>query len=583
MSIQKSYKHILVGGSGFIGSQVALELVRRGESVLSIARGGHEKSLPGVDTLVLDVADQKALRDFFPIGERVYILIGQNHAEFNGKAELQTLQNLIEVLNERRPKTVLYLSSALVYGETMSPADESYPPHPADLYSQFKVAAEALLQQSLHPSMCLGILRLANVYGGKKNRGFIGLIMDRLSRADRTPIIVNGDGLQERDYIFIDDVAKALLAVADGLKQSDIVNIATGKSHTLLDIVHAVAEITGEPFPYERNNKTLVEVGKSRIANHKLQTRYGYAPQVTLRAGLQETLRRSVDSSVTVRGKQILLLGGEGFIGRNLASYFGENNHCVSVGRNPSLFAKRQDRFIQSNPYQAPVSGEYDVVVHLIDSKAPLEDFDRAEQQLMTNFKLKDDGHLIVFSSAVVYANPDSEYGQRKRKLERLYAERAEKLGLQFTILRPFNLFGPFQLPYHPGSLVANLLYNVLTGTVTEINDMETRRDFMYAGDLGKFVERVLSEKKTGTYDVGSGSLVRVRDLITRLEAAVFGHKIDYIDKAVREGIPDQPADTAALSAQIPMVDFDAGLRRTFLFYQDNLHLLQGYVDRKNS
>lgn len=581
MHAKKSYKNILVGGSGFIGSQLSLELVRRGESVLSIARSGHGESVSGVDRLILDVADEKALQDYFPLGERVYILIGQNHAEFNVEKELQTLKKLIDILNERHPKEVLYLSSALVYGETEIPADESTLPHPGDLYSQFKYSAEALLHQTLHSDIRLGILRLANVYGGKKNRGFIGLIMDRLARAESEPLIVNGDGLQERDYIFVDDVAKAILAVADGLKKNDIVNIATGKSHTLLDIVDEISHITGQPFPYEKNNKTLVEVGRSRISNQKLRGVYGFRPQVSLREGLRETLRRSVDSSGVISGKRMLFLGGEGFIGRNLANYFGENNQCYSVGRRPSLFSERPDNFIQANPYQTKLEGKYDVIVHLIDNKIPLERFEREEEKLLTHISLNKNGHLIVFSSAVIYANPDSEYGQRKRRLEALCTRYAQEHGIQLTILRPFNLFGPYQLPYRPGSLIANLLYNVLTRKVTEINDMETRRDFTYVGNLGKFVEHVLKEKKTGIFDVGSGKLVQVRDLLAHLEEVVFGQKIDFIDKAVREGIPDQPADEA-LSAHIHMVDFDAGLRRTLLFYQDNLHLLRDYVERKD-
>lgn len=575
----KLYKNILVGGSGFIGSQLSQELMRRGESVVSISRSSSEANSQ-CETLVLDVSRKEELERHFPRGERVYILIGQNHVKFNGKEELSTLRQLVTVLNERRPKEVIYLSSVLVYGERSTPAHESTSLHPADPYSQFKCEAEVLLRESLHPTIRLGILRLSNVYGGKKNRGFIGLIMDWLTRRESGMLTVNGDGLQERDYIFIDDVAKAILSVADGLKKSDTINIATGKSHTLIDILNTVSLVTGAPFPYEKNNKPLVEVGKSRVSNEKLRTVYQCTPQVTLRQGLEKTISRVLEGKSAIEGKNILLLGGEGFVGRNIALYFGRTNVCVSVGRQPSHFSPRFDTFLSVDPYQASVPGQYDIVIHLIDHKVPLSHFEREEEGLLERLPLKPNGRLIVFSSAVIYANPESEYGQRKQKLETWYVNACAKRGVRLTILRPFNLFGPFQLPYRPGSLVANLMCNFLLGKSTEINDMEARRDFMCAEDLGKFIELVFQEGKDGSFDVGSGQLIQVRNLLEHLQQTIFTRRLSIVDKAIRESIPDLPADTA-LSAHISMVDFDAGLRRTLLFYQTNIHLLKGYVERK--
>lgn len=573
----KSYQNILVGGSGFIGLQLSQELIQRGESVVSISRSPSEANHQ-YKTLVLDVSQKEELERHFPRGERVYILIGQNHARFNGTEELGTLKQLVTVLNERRPKEVIYLSSVLVYGETSSPAYESAPLLPTDPYSQFKCEAEALLKKSLHPDIRLGILRLSNVYGGKKNRGFIGLIMDRLTKRENDTLIVNGDGLQERDYIFIDDVAKAILAVADGLKKSDIVNIATGESHTLIDILNMVSLLTGAPFPYEKNNRSLVEVSKSRVSNEKLRTVYRYTPHVTLRQGLEATISRSLKGETMIRGKNILLLGGEGFVGRNIALYFGPTNMCVSVGRQPSYFSPRSDTFLAIDPYRIPIPGQYDIIIHLIDHKVPLPYFEREEERLLEQLPLKPDGRLIVFSSAVIYANPDSEYGQRKQKLENWYVNACTKRGIHLTILRPFNLFGPFQLPYRPGSLVANLMCNFILGKSTEINDMEARRDFMCAEDLGKFVEYVVCEGKDGSFDVGSGKLIQVRELLEHLQQTIFARRLSIVDKAIRESIPDLPAETT-LSAHIPMLDFNIGLQRTFLFYQANIHLLKGYVE----
>jgi nucleoside-diphosphate-sugar epimerase len=484
-------------------------------------------------------------------------------------------------LNERLPKKVLYLSSVLVYGEAVEPATEETPCYPADQYSQFKCAAEALLCERLDQKIALGVLRLANVYGGRKNRGFIGLVMDRLAQGRGTKLVLNGDGLQERDYIFIDDVVAALIAVKRSLKQNDTINIATGESHTLLDILYEVAEITGQPLLYEKNNKELVEVGKSRIKNEKLEKQYHFSPFYGLRTGLQETYLRSVVPQEKISGKKFLFIGGEGFIGRNLATYFSKENDCTSVGQHPSLFTGRRDAYIKADPYRDVISGEYDVVVHLIDNKIPLSVFESEEQQLVGHFSLRPGGHLILFSSAVVYANPNSEYGKRKKTLEAFYTRYCSEHNITLTIFRPFNIFGPFQLPYRQGSLVANLMCNFLLNKSTEINDMEARRDFMYVADIARFVERALVGKRSGVFDIGSGRLIQIRDLIECLDHNVFPVKGNIVDKHTKEHTPDQPAERT-LSLILPMVDFDEGLKRTFAFYRSNTHLLQEYAKRKS-
>lgn len=576
--MEKWYKNILVGGSGFIGSTLAMRLAQKGESVLVIARH-RGPVIPGVDTLILDIHDQKLVEQSFPAGENVFILIGQNSANFNIKDELQNLRNLIKALNRLQPKRVFYTSSALVYGECDEPAHENDQMAPVEEYSRFKLAAEELLQKNLESTIHLGILRLANVYGSPKNRGFIGLVLGHLAKGETGEILLNGDGQQERDYIFLDDVIEALLVLQKGLKKSEAINIATGKSSTLLEIVRTISTLVNKPIPFALSGKTLTEVGRSRISNEKLKEKYRYTPKATLAVGLRKTYQRyheetaKISPSKDTLKKKMLLVGGEGFIGRNLAAYFSHHYDCYSTGRSISLFPGRGDNFIQLNPYREAVPGEYDVVIHLIDNKISPKLIFREEKKLLHHLNLKPNAHLIIFSSAVVYVNPNSEYGQRKKNLEKFYQDYCEQHGIYLTIFRPFNLFGPFQLPYRQGSLVANLIYNFLTGKATEINDMEAKRDFVYAPDIVKFIEYVLFQHKNGIFDIGSGKLTRVRDVINHLNQTVFQKPISIIDRQVRESIPEQPA-TQVLSTITPMVDFDEGLKQTFVFYKKYFHLL---------
>jgi len=275
---------------------------------------------------------------------------------------------------------------------------------------------------------------------------------------------------------------------------------------------------------------------------------------------------------------KLLLLGGEGFIGRNLAQYFSETNACLSVGNEKSRFEKRKDLFSRGNPYEQKISHESDIVIHLIDNNVLPDFFVEQEKKLVRNIGLNKRQHIILFSSAAIYANPDSEYGQRKQLLEKFYTEYCNERGIRLTIFRLFNTFGPYQVPYRQGSLVSNLIYNYLNRKSTEINDMEAKRDFIYSRDIAKFVTYAITNKLQGTLDIGSGRLTRIKDLISLLEEKVFKDHIDIVDKGIKENMAGRQA-TGDAAESIDVTGLESGLIKTAEFYKDNLNILKNYVE----
>lgn len=274
---------------------------------------------------------------------------------------------------------------------------------------------------------------------------------------------------------------------------------------------------------------------------------------------------------------KVLLLGGEGFIGRNLAEYFSVKNTCLSVGNEKSRFEKRDDEFLLAKPYEEKVDHESNVIVHLMDNDVFPDSFVEQEKKLVENIGLGTKHHLIVFSSAVIYANPDSEYGQRKQLLEKFYKEYCREHGISLIILRLFNTFGPYQIPYRQGSLAGNLIYNALNGKKTEINDREATRDFLYAGDIPKFIEYVVANKIEGTYDIGSGELVSIRELIALLEEKVMEKTLDISYRDVRELASSRCAE-GDIVGKIDLTKLEAGLKKTVKFYEDNMPIVESYV-----
>lgn len=279
---------LLIGGTGFIGTELAGALIGNGREVISIGR--HEKSNHPGRVQVLDMSDHEAVQKFLPAAQSVFILNGQNSKNFDAVQELKNLEVLVGVMNKQQPKKVLYLSSALVYGETIAPAREQDVCVPVDQYSQFKYQAETLLRERLNKNIVLGILRVSNVYGNPSNRGFIHWLLQSVKEGKE--LILNGEGVQERDYIFVDDVVTALVQIEQLLKRSDIINVAFGKSYSLKDVVNEVGIIINTQVNYSVNHEESVEVQRSVMDISKLCNEYGVAIAHDLRSGLEYTLKR---------------------------------------------------------------------------------------------------------------------------------------------------------------------------------------------------------------------------------------------------------------------------------------------------
>ncbi|MEF3692462.1 MAG: NAD-dependent epimerase/dehydratase family protein [Candidatus Moraniibacteriota bacterium] len=272
-------------------------------------------------------------------------------------------------------------------------------------------------------------------------------------------------------------------------------------------------------------------------------------------------------------GKRVLILGGEGFIGRNIAEVLSDESECFSVGNIKSFFLERNDSFLKINPYKEAVNSDFDVYIHLIDNQVELDNFLKEERNLMKNLSISRNSHLIVFSSAVVYANPDSPYGKRKLELEKFYEEFCQRKNINLTTVRLFNIYGKYHLPYRQGGLVANIFFNYLNGLPVEINDLETKRDFIYATDMAIIIKDIINSKKFGKYDLATGKLISIGEIIEILKNNVI-KKLKIINKNNGEKILS-PAGNNELSKILNLVKIEDGLKKAYLFYEKNNQLIK--------
>ncbi|MDR2766236.1 MAG: NAD-dependent epimerase/dehydratase family protein [Holosporaceae bacterium] len=258
---------------------------------------------------------------------------------------------------------------------------------------------------------------------------------------------------------------------------------------------------------------------------------------------------------------RVLLLGGEGFIGRNIMDSLSQRFECVSTARRPSPFRENLDNYVKKDVYKDGISKLFDVYIHLIDAKIDMNQELRLLEQM-------GGGHVILFSSAVVYANPTSAYGRRKLALEGIYEKHCRNL----TVLRLFNVYGKYQMPSSPGGLVASILHNHINGIPTQINDMDVERDFMFAGDVGRRLESIIEDRPTGSHDLATGKMHSLRELCRIVEGVVSGKlKITELGTA---DVRCPPAEKM-IPCNGNYIPLESGLKMTLDFFKKNNDLMK--------
>lgn len=265
--------------------------------------------------------------------------------------------------------------------------------------------------------------------------------------------------------------------------------------------------------------------------------------------------------------KKILILGGEGFIGKNIIHELSTFYTCFSVGNEISKENSKKRVFIEADPYQDKIDEKYDVIIHLIDKEVDLGSLPKSEYQLIKNINISPNHHLILFSSASIYADPGSDYARRKLLFEETYEKYCAQHNINLTIFRLFNVYGRYQIPYRRGSLIANIFNDFLKGETTLINDPDAQRDFMYAPDIARFIAYTINNGFYGTTDLGTEKLLSISNLIGILEKEVIQGKLKLSYSNISE-TKICPLAQNKLIGKIQLTSLNRGLQDTYNYYR---------------
>jgi UDP-glucose 4-epimerase len=291
---------IVTGGAGFIGSHVAEALVARGDEVHildSLVTGSHEKVPVGAELHRGDIrSDAAAFFDTIDPDLCVHLAaqadVGTSveRPDYDADVNVVGTIRVLEAARAHRTHVVFSSTGGAIYGECDGPAAEDAPRRPISPYGISKLAGEEYvvgwnrLFGTTHVA-----LRFANVYGPRQESslegGVVAIFLERLAAGEETTIF--GDGGQTRDFIYVGDVVRGVLAAVG--HEGGIYNIGTGVE-TSINELHAVCRrVTGvdrEPsYGEARPGDIRRSVTDPALAAREL----GWRPKTSLEEGLRLT------------------------------------------------------------------------------------------------------------------------------------------------------------------------------------------------------------------------------------------------------------------------------------------------------
>jgi nucleoside-diphosphate-sugar epimerase len=312
----KSKQVLITGGLGFIGSNLARELVARGAQVTVIDSlipeyGGNLWNIePIKDKIrinISDVRDEHAMKYLVKGQDFLFNLAGQtSHIDSmeNPSTDLQinaaAQLSILEACRRHNPDIkIIFASTRQMYGKPQYlPVDERHPLHPVDVNGVNKMAGEwyHIVYNDVY-RVRAAVLRLTNTYGpGMRvkdaRQTFLGIWIRRL--IEGKPLQVYGDGKQVRDYNYVDDVVEALLAAAVSPEaDGQIFNLGADDPMALRETAEVLVSLHGSgrfeivPFPADRK---VIDIGDYYADYRKIRSKLGWKPTTSLRTGLMKTL-----------------------------------------------------------------------------------------------------------------------------------------------------------------------------------------------------------------------------------------------------------------------------------------------------
>jgi UDP-glucose 4-epimerase len=299
-------KILVTGGAGFIGSHVVDTLVSMGYQVVvvdDLSTGRRSNLNPEAVFYQADIRSPE-LGEIF---EKEKPDVVNHHAAqmdvrrsiiepiFDADVNILGSINLLENARQHGVSRFIYISTGgAVYGEPeYLPCDEEHPIKPICQYGASKHTVEHYLymyQQNYDLDYC--ILRYPNVYGPRQDphgeAGVVAIFTGQMLNGEQ--VVINGDGNQERDFVYVQDCARANAIVLDSENRNTIYNLGTGIGTTINEVFSHLNRITGYGQNPIHGPAKLGETRRIFLDANKAKRELGWVPEVSLSEGLTKTV-----------------------------------------------------------------------------------------------------------------------------------------------------------------------------------------------------------------------------------------------------------------------------------------------------
>lgn len=294
----------VLGGLGFIGSHVCRALVKEGHSVRAFSRENSSTELVGdiQEKLVIVKGDVTCPQDVLKAIDGSDVVIHLIHTTVPGSSMVSPTFDIssnvaataewASRLDKANIRRIIYVSSGgTIYGLPQTgKITETHPVNPISSYGITKLANEKYI--SMYASM-FGIesfiLRPSNVYGDGqrlgKGQGVVGVLTSRALNGE--PLEVWGSGQSLRDYLYIDDLVSAILKMITYNGTHKLLNVSSGKGHSVLDIIALLQEILGTVPEVRHISARGFDVPVNVLDATLLETETGWHARTSLAEGLR--------------------------------------------------------------------------------------------------------------------------------------------------------------------------------------------------------------------------------------------------------------------------------------------------------
>lgn len=300
-------KIVVAGGAGFIGSNLVKYWHNNNAevNVIDNLRSGHLENLTDMENIKFyegSITDKNFIEPIFVNADYVFNFAAMvsveesvNKPELCESINLGGLKNILEAALECRVKKVVHASSAAVYGEEPGlPKKESDTVAPISPYGQTKLDGEKICEDfTKQKGLKTVCLRYFNVYGMNQriNSAYAAVIPNFINQAlNNEPLIINGDGEQTRDFVFVKDVVNANVLSAINENITGVYNISNESVISIKQLAGKIIELTNSNSEIIFNDPRKGDIKHSYASTEKARTEFEYKPKYNLDTGLAETI-----------------------------------------------------------------------------------------------------------------------------------------------------------------------------------------------------------------------------------------------------------------------------------------------------